>query len=237
MQKKNKDDNYIARFRIIICRLIGLCFMFYCWHLTQQAISTYKNTLPTNSCIYDQTFNATTLINQYLNHHSLLSKILLTIITFEIDALTLFIFIYSAFSKSAKLIVGLFILMCLRQFAQLMVLLKYPAGMLWFDTHIPTLFVTYHVYNDFFFSGHTALVVYTALSIGKIFKQYQYISILKWGLMIFQIAGIIVLRAHYFMDIYAAIMTAIVVYQFTFSLKLPYWLDMSGEGQRLQSQF
>ena len=53
----------------------------------------------------------------------------------------------------------------LRQISQGMCSLPKPPGVLWMDPGFPTLLVTYKVSNDFFFSGHTALAVLSAIEI------------------------------------------------------------------------
>lgn len=214
------------RIKIIVLRILMLLLFFLLWRISQSLISMFKSQEVFSGCILDQALKMSTPVNAFLNTHVVVTKILLILLTLEIDCLTLFIFIYSAFSKSARIVIGLGILMILRQFCQMMVLLPFPKGLIWFNPHFPTLFVTYTIRNDFFFSGHTALTVFAALAIGRIFK-YKYIGLLKWGLIIFQIFGVLAIRVHYFMDIYAAFMTALVVDNLVWKLRLPQWLDYS----------
>lgn len=178
-----------------------------------------------NGCITDEVHRLTGFINTYLNEHKPISTILLILTSLEVDILTLFIFFHSIFSKSARLVIGLVILMLLRQICQMLVLLPFPQGLIWYDPHFPTLFVTYEVRNDFFFSGHTALVTYAATAIRQIYKKQKYIVFFTWGLILFQCSVVLVLRAHYFMDVFAAFFVALVVYNFAQKIQLPYWLD------------
>jgi len=40
-----------------------------------------------------------------------------------------------------------------------------PPNMIWHYPGFPSLLVTYHVANDFFFSGHTAIAVFGAIEL------------------------------------------------------------------------
>ncbi len=214
-----------SKLTIVILRTLLLLAFFVMWHLSQVAISDYKDHLVFKGGIVDQVHVLTDPINAYLNEHRQVSTFLLILTSIEVDVLTLFIFLYSIFSSSARLVIGLTILMLLRQLCEMIVLLPLPPGILWYDTHFPTLFVTYNIKNDFFFSGHTALVIYAATALGDLFKSKKYIGFLRWGLIIFQCTVILLLRAHYFMDVFTAFFTALVVYNFVHKIKLPYWLD------------
>jgi hypothetical protein len=82
--------------------------------------------------------------------------------------------------------------------------------MIWRDPGFPSLLVTYGTASDLFFSGHTAIAVYGAIELGH------------WGGPMFAVIGILVavleagtvlvLRAHYTMDVFAATVTALWVW-------------------------
>jgi membrane-associated phospholipid phosphatase len=98
------------------------------------------------------------------------------------------------------------ILFGLRQICQALCALPPPEGMIWRSPGVPSLLVTYGVANDLFFSGHTALAVYGAIELGR------------WGgpvwavagalLAVFEAAVVLVLRAHYTMDVFTGVVTA-----------------------------
>ena len=79
--------------------------------------------------------------------------------------------------------------------------------MLWFDPGFPSLLVTYEVANDFFFSGHTAMAVYGGIELGRRFGRLG----MGAGLMfaVFQVVVVLVLRAHYTMDVFTGGVVAI----------------------------
>jgi len=216
-----------SNYNLIIIRIAFILLFFALWHISQNIIFTYKSKIMFDGGILDQVMHATRFINEYLNEHTKIAATLIVLTSLEVDILTLFIFFYSIFSKSARLLVGLVFMMLLRQFCQALCFLPFPQGMIWFDPGFPTLFVTYGVTNDFFFSGHTALTVYAAIAIGEVFKKNRFIVYVKYILILFQCFVIVILRGHYFMDIFTAIFVAIVAYIMAHKINLPHFLDVN----------
>ena len=105
---------------------------------------------------------------------------------------------------------GLLMLFALRQVCQGLCALPPPPGMIWRDPGVPSLLVTYGTSNDLFFSGHTAIAVYAGLEVA-----YQFGG---WGIaagaafVCIEIAAVLVLRAHYTLDVFAGAMTALWVW-------------------------
>jgi len=98
-------------------------------------------------------------------------------------------------------------LMLLRQIAEALCSLPVPPGMIWHYPGFPSLLVTYHVANDFFFSGHTAIAVFGALELSRFRRTW-----LTWGailLVLFEVLTVLVLRAHYTMDVFTGILAAL----------------------------
>jgi hypothetical protein len=66
--------------------------------------------------------------------------------------------------------------------------------------------VTYHVANDFFFSGHTAIAVIGAIEVARVAPTWLAVAA---GVVAFlEAATVLVLRAHYTMDVLAAVFAA-----------------------------
>ena len=112
----------------------------------------------------------------------------------------------SVFGPSVRPFAGLIILFFLRQLCQALCALPPPQGMIWRSPGIPSLLVTYGTTNDLFFSGHTALAVYGAIELARW-------GGLEWAvagalIAMFEMAAVIVLRAHYTMDVFAGAVTA-----------------------------
>ena len=86
-------------------------------------------------------------------------------------------------------------------------LLPLPDGIIWHDPGVPSLLITYGVANDFFFSGHTGIAVLGALEFAR---RYGRIGIIAgMFLCIFEVVTVLVLRAHYTMDVIAGAAIAI----------------------------
>ena len=108
---------------------------------------------------------------------------------------------------SIRPFLGLLILFSLRQLCQWLSPLPAPEGMLWFDPGFPSLLVTYEVANDFFFSGHTAMAVYGGIELGRRFGRLGICGGLAFAA--FQVVIVLVLRAHYTMDVFTGAVVAI----------------------------
>ena len=83
--------------------------------------------------------------------------------------------------------------------------------MIWRKPGFPALLVTYGVSSDLFFSGHTAIAVYGAAYLGATLGPLG----IALGLTIaaFEMAAVLVLRAHYTMDVFAGAVTALLVHR------------------------
>jgi membrane-associated phospholipid phosphatase len=117
--------------------------------------------------------------------------------------------VYSVFGPSFKPFLGLLILFVLRQLAQATAALPVPKGIIWRDPGCPSLFVTYGVSNDLFFSGHTALAVYGAMQLAVL--QIPALTALGIVIAVLQVVAVIALRAHWTMDVLAGVFAALAV--------------------------
>jgi len=79
--------------------------------------------------------------------------------------------------------------------------------MIWHYPGFPSLLVTYHVANDFFFSGHTAIAVFGAIELSRLHRNW--VTVAAVLLVLFEIATVLILRAHYTMDVFAGIVAAL----------------------------
>jgi hypothetical protein len=173
------------------------------WHLTQSLI---KNRPNGTGVIGDGLHTLTARAFAFLSTHPVWADRLLIISSLGIDALGTFVLVQSIVGDSIRPFLGLLILFGLRQICQAVTALPPPEGMIWRSPGVPSLLVTYGVSNDLFFSGHTALAVFGAIELGR------------WGgpawaavgavLAVFECAVVIVLRAHYTLDVFTGAVTA-----------------------------
>jgi hypothetical protein len=69
--------------------------------------------------------------------------------------------------------------------------------------------VTYGVSNDLFFSGHTAIAVYGATELARL--NFPGARLAGLAVALFEASTVIVLRAHYTMDVFTGAVTALLV--------------------------
>ena len=69
--------------------------------------------------------------------------------------------------------------------------------------------MTYGVGNDFFFSGHTAIAVLGATELAR--RKNRSWTALGIAIVIFEATTVLVLRAHYTLDVFTGIVTALLV--------------------------
>jgi len=74
---------------------------------------------------------------------------------------------------------------------------------------MPSLFVTYGVGNDFFFSGHTALAVYGAMQLAAL--GIPALTVAGIVIAALQVVAVIALRAHWTIDVVAGLAAAVAV--------------------------
>jgi hypothetical protein len=174
------------------------------WFWTQSLIGART---PPASGVGDVLHNLTAGLNSYFAHHTSAADALLIVSSALIDALGLFLLGSWLLGGTIRPFLGLFLLMALRQIAQATCALTPPPGMIWHYPGFPSLLVTYHIANDFFFSGHTAIAVYGAVELSRLRRTWLTTAAIL--AVLFEIATVLVLRAHYTMDVFTGIVTAL----------------------------
>ena len=111
---------------------------------------------------------------------------------------------YSALPRRRTLrpFVAILILFALRQSCQAICTLPTPPGSIWRHPGFPSLLVTYGTGNDFFFSGHTAISVLAAIQLVHVAPPW--LAAVGIAVAVLEAATVIVLRAHYTMDVFVA---------------------------------
>jgi membrane-associated phospholipid phosphatase len=178
------------------------------WFWTQSMLGT--RSAPT-APIGDGLHNLTASLNAYFQSAPRAANALLIVSSALIDAIAIFLIAgWICFGKLRPFL-GLAILLVTRQVLQALCSLPPPPGIIWHDPGFPSLLVTYGVANDFFFSGHTAIAVFGAIELARLRRTWL------TGLAIFvavvEIAAVVVLRAHYTMDVFTGALAAVCVAQ------------------------
>jgi membrane-associated phospholipid phosphatase len=123
-----------------------------------------------------------------------------------IDGFGLFLIAAAVVGPSFAPFLGVVIVFSLRQVCQVNCPLPPPPGIIWRDPGFPTVLVTYGVGNDLFFSGHTALAVLGALEICHLAPWW--VGVVAVGIALGEAVIVLVLRAHYTMDVVAGAFAA-----------------------------
>ncbi len=148
-------------------------------------------------------------VNCYLNANRRAANALLITSKAIMDVLVGFVIIWSIIGPSFRPFVGLIILFGLRQLCQALTALPAPPGMIWRNPGFPPIFVNYGVSNDLFFSGHTAMAVYGVVELALLGSPY--LIGLAALVAAFEIIAVLALRAHYTIDVFAGVVTALLV--------------------------
>ncbi len=135
---------------------------------------------------------------------------LLILSSLVIDLLGAYLIGAAIFGESIRPYLGLVMVFALRQVCQMLCPLPAPSGMVWRYPGVPAILVTYGTANDLFFSGHTAIAVYGAATLAGHWGPWG----LALGLLVavFEAVTVLVLRAHYTMDVFTGIICALWVY-------------------------
>jgi hypothetical protein len=198
---------------VAIARTLAIAIALGLWFWTQWLLSR-RQPAPAGAeggTIDDGIHRLTAPINRRLVDHPGRANALLISSSLVIDLLGCYLLLWSIFGPTIQPFLGLLMLFALRQFCQAFCPLPPPPGMIWRKPGFPALLVTYGTSNDLFFSGHTAIAVYGAAVLATAFGPPG----IALGLCIalFEIAAILVLRAHYTMDVFAGAVTALYVHR------------------------
>jgi len=198
-----KEAENTSHRRGVLLRLLVTGIVLALWFWTQSLIGA--RTAP-SSGIDDALHDLTAGANSYFAHNTTAANVLLIISSGLIDALGLFLLGRWLLEGSVRPFLGLFLLMTLRQLMQAVCALPPPPNMIWHYPGFPSLLVTYHVANDFFFSGHTAIAVFGAIELSRLRRNWVTAGAVL--LVFFEVATVLILRAHYTMDVFAGIAAA-----------------------------
>ena len=152
-------------------------------------------------------------LNHYLILHSKAANGLLIMSSGLVDILAVFILLEWLFGRSVRPLLGLGIVLALRQVMQGLCALPIPQNMIWHYPGFPSLLVTYGVANDFFFSAHTAITVFAATELARLGRGW--LKGLAVLCVVFEATTVLILRIHYTMDVFTAIITALYVAHIT----------------------
>ena len=188
---------WVGRAALVVVGLLA-------WFWTQRLIG--QRTWPAGG-IGDALHDWTAPLNRRLNARPREADALLVVTSGLIDALGAFLLVSAVLGPSLRPFVGLLMLFALRQLCQGLCALAPPPGMIWRHPGFPSLLVTYGTATDLFFSGHTAIAVVGAVELAHL-GGAGWLG-LGIAIAVIEATTVLVLRAHYTMDVFAAIVTAL----------------------------
>lgn len=188
----------------VTIRLIATAIALILWFATQALIGARG---APNTGIGDGLQNATAMVNAYLQLHPAVANVLLIVSSGVIDLLGIFLLSQWIFRGAPRPFLALVMVLGARQIMQALVALPVPPNIIWHYPGFPSLFVTYGVANDFFFSGHTAIAVLGATEMARLGKRW--LTLLGILIVCFEIFTVLVLRAHYTMDVFTGLVTGL----------------------------
>ncbi len=187
-----------------ITRIALTCAALVVWFWSQKLIGARG---APNLAIGDRIHDATAFANFYLHVHPFAANVLLIVSSAIIDLLAVFLLARWIFGGSLRPFLGLVIVLGLRQIVQSLVALPAPPNAIWHYPGFPSLLVTYGVSNDYFFSGHTAIAILAVTEITRGGKRW--LTVLAVLIAIFEVTTVLILRAHYTMDVFTGIVTGL----------------------------
>lgn len=199
--------------RRVLLRVVITLLALGIWFWTQSLLA--HRSAP-SAGVGDALHNLTAGLNSYFYRSPIAANALLIGSSALIDALGLFLLTRWLFGRSVRPFLGLVFLLASRQIMQALVALPAPPNMIWRDPGFPSALVTYNVGNDFFFSGHTAIAVFGAIEIARLGKRW--LTTLAVVVVVFEIAVVLILRAHYTMDVFTGFLAALCAAQLSTKL-------------------
>jgi len=212
------------KWRRLIRRVVLTGIALGIWFWTQSLIA--QRAAPAAG-VGDALHTMTAGLNSYFFYSPAAANALLILSSALIDGLGLFLLGRWLFGPSVRPFLGLVLLLGLRQILQAICALPAPPNMIWHYPGFPSALVTYNVGNDFFFSGHTAIAVFGGIELARLGKRW--LTILAVGIVLFEIATVLILRAHYTMDVFTGILAALCAAQFSalVSPRIDAWLSIA----------
>jgi hypothetical protein len=196
-------------------RVLAIVISLGVWHWTQKLLARRNPSADIAPdaplTISDGIHRLTARVNQRLLDNPRRANALLIASSLVIDLLGFYLLAAAIFGSTIAPFLGLFMVFGLRQICQAFCPLPPPRGMIWRSPGFPSLLVTYGTSCDLFFSGHSAIAVYGCATLATALGP---VGIAIGCLIVaFEIWAVLVLRAHYTMDVFTGALAALYAHQ------------------------
>jgi hypothetical protein len=169
------------------------------WFLTQRLLATR---LPAAGGVGDRVHAWTAPLHDWLAARPRAADAVLIASSAAIDLFGVWLLGEALLGPTIRPFLSLFTLYLLRQLCQGLCSLPAPPGPIWRHPGFPSLLVTYGTSHDYFFSGHTAIAVLGAIAVSAAGPPWLAAAAVVAAAL--EAAVVLVLRAHYTMDVVAA---------------------------------
>jgi len=173
------------------------------WFWTQKLISKKAHT---GDGICDRLHDWSAPVHDWLVVNPRVANAVLIVTSGLIDLFGIYLIGAAVFGTTFRPFVALLLVFGLRQLCQGLCTLPFPKGTIWRDPGFPSLLVTYGTSNDFFFSGHTAIAFLGTFELAQ--AGLVWLTVVACAVAVFEATTVIILRAHYTMDVFAAVFAA-----------------------------
>jgi membrane-associated phospholipid phosphatase len=173
------------------------------WFWTQSLLA--RKAAPKNG-LGDVVHDLTARWHKYFSANTRAANVALITSSIFIDITGLALIGAAIFGPTFAPFLAILIVFGLRQICQSLCALPPPPGIIWRNPGFPALLVTYEVGNDFFFSGHTALAVLGAVEAVNFGPPW--LAVLAVIVVLGEMLIVLVLRAHYTLDVLAGMFAA-----------------------------
>jgi PAP2 superfamily C-terminal len=211
----------IAPWPVIGVRVAFVVIGIIAWYATQALLAKRVPKVAYEVPLTDGIHVLTAPIHHRYATNTAAGNRLLIASSLVIDLLGFYLLGSAIFGESIRPYVGLVMVFVLRQICQMLCPLPAPSGMVWRYPGVPAILVTYGTANDLFFSGHTAIAVYGACTLAGHWGPWG--LVLGLAIAFFEAITVLVLRAHYTMDVFTGIVCALWVY--SLSAAIGPWMD------------
>ena len=184
-------------------RILAIVVAVGLWFWTQSLIGARSPSVG----ITDVPHDLLAPLNSYFSQHATAANALLIASSAFVDFLGLFLIAEWVFAGRSRAFLGLVLLLALRQVMQALCALPPPPNMIWRYPGFPSLFVTYQVAYDYFFSGHTAIAVFGATEVVRLKRPW--LTAFAIVIVCFEVIVVLILRAHYTMDVFTGVIAAL----------------------------
>ena len=211
----------LATWPIIGVRVVLVVLGIILWYWTQSIIGKRVPKVAYEVPLTDGVHEFTKRIHHRYFTNEAAGNRLLIASSLVIDLLGAYLLGSAILGASIRPYLGLVMVFALRQICQLLCPLPAPSGMVWRYPGVPAILVTYGTANDLFFSGHTAIAVYGAATLAGHWGAFG--LALGLAIALFEAITVLVLRAHYTIDVFTGIICALWVY--SLSGTIAPWVD------------